>query len=132
MSISVSGWLCGLSLVWCWGVQKGVVVKKQPYGLANLELAVPTPTETVFQLASTSKPFAGVGIQDRTLIPGYWSLLTQSSTSPVRQRRQLPVGRDIVPKGMATGRVDQAVGLFAEQAIAGLEQTSGAGVMVGL
>ena len=113
-------------------VQKGVVVKKQAYGLANLELAVPTTAETVFQLASASKPFAGVGIQDRTVIPGYWSLLTQSSTSPVRQRRQLPVGRDIVPQSMAAGWIGQAVGLFAEQAIAGLEQTGGAGVMVGL
>jgi CubicO group peptidase (beta-lactamase class C family) len=42
-------------------VQKGIVVKKQAYGLANLELSVPTTTETVFQLASASKPFAGVG-----------------------------------------------------------------------
>lgn len=43
-------------------VRNGVVVKNAAYGVADLELAVPMTTGTVFQLASSSKPFAGVAV----------------------------------------------------------------------
>ena len=43
-------------------VRNGTVIKNAAYGVADVELAVPMTTGTVFQLASASKPFAGVAI----------------------------------------------------------------------
>jgi len=43
-------------------VRNAVVVKNAAYGVADLELSVPVTTGTIFQLASSSKPFAGVAV----------------------------------------------------------------------
>jgi CubicO group peptidase (beta-lactamase class C family) len=43
-------------------VRNGVIVKNTAYGVSDLELAVPATTGTIFQLASSSKPFAGVAV----------------------------------------------------------------------
>lgn len=49
----------GLSLV----VPKdGKIVKHNSYGLASIEFDVPVSDKTVFQIASTTKGFTGVGI----------------------------------------------------------------------
>ncbi|MFC2164313.1 serine hydrolase domain-containing protein [Acidobacteriota bacterium] len=49
----------GLSLVVIKGRQ---IIKQQSYGLASLEFDVPITEKTVFQIASTTKGFTGVGI----------------------------------------------------------------------
>ena len=43
-------------------VKNGEVIKAKGYGLANLELNVPVTTESVFELASTTKPFTATAI----------------------------------------------------------------------
>ncbi len=43
-------------------IQDGEVVHKKAYGLANIELEVPTRTSTLFQLSSSTKLFAAVAI----------------------------------------------------------------------
>jgi len=49
----------GLSLAVIKGSQ---IIKQQSYGLASLEFDVPVTEKTVFQIASTTKGFTGVGI----------------------------------------------------------------------
>ena len=49
----------GLSLV---VVRDGKVVKAKGYGLASLELGVPASPETVYELASATKPFVATAI----------------------------------------------------------------------
>ena len=49
----------GLSLV---VIRGGQIVKQSSYGLASIEFDVPVSKETVFQIASTTKGFTGVGI----------------------------------------------------------------------
>ncbi|HJQ99052.1 MAG TPA: serine hydrolase domain-containing protein [Candidatus Polarisedimenticolaceae bacterium] len=43
-------------------VRDGIIVKNAAYGVADLELSVPVTTGTIFQLASSSKPFAGTAV----------------------------------------------------------------------
>lgn len=43
-------------------VRDGKVIKQAAYGLANVELSVPVKPETVFPLASTTKPFAASAV----------------------------------------------------------------------
>jgi ribosomal protein uS17 len=43
-------------------VRNGTIVKNDVYGVADAELSVPVTTGTVFQLASSSKPFAGTAV----------------------------------------------------------------------
>ncbi len=43
-------------------VKNGKVVKKQSYGLANIELNVPVTADTVFEIGSVSKQLTGAGI----------------------------------------------------------------------
>jgi len=43
-------------------MRDGAVVKKQGYGFANVELAVPVTPETIFQSGSTGKQFTAAGI----------------------------------------------------------------------
>ena len=58
----------GLSLV---VIRDGVIVKARGYGLASLELSVPAKSETVYELASATKPLVANAImllvQDRKL-----------------------------------------------------------------
>ncbi len=49
----------GLSLL---VLHNGKIIKQQGYGLASLELGVPAKPETVYALASTTKPFIATGI----------------------------------------------------------------------
>lgn len=43
-------------------VKNGKVIKKQSYGLANIELNVPVSADTVFEIGSVSKQITGAGI----------------------------------------------------------------------
>jgi CubicO group peptidase (beta-lactamase class C family) len=43
-------------------VRNGAIVKNAAYGVADVELSVPVTTRTIFQLASSSKPFAGTAV----------------------------------------------------------------------
>jgi len=43
-------------------LKDGKVIKQQAYGLANVELGVPTRTDTVFPLASVTKVFTGTAV----------------------------------------------------------------------
>ena len=49
----------GLSLL---VIKDGKIIKHNSYGLASIEFDVPVSNETVFQIASTTKGFTGVGI----------------------------------------------------------------------
>jgi CubicO group peptidase (beta-lactamase class C family) len=49
----------GLSLV---VIKDGKIIRHNSYGLASIEFDVPVSNETVFQIASTTKGFTGVGI----------------------------------------------------------------------
>ena len=51
--------ILGLSLV---VIKDGKIVRHNSYGLASIEFDVPVSNETVFQIASTTKGFTGVGI----------------------------------------------------------------------
>ena len=48
----------GLSLA---VIRNGKIIKAKGYGLANIELNVPSTPETVYKLASTSKLFIATG-----------------------------------------------------------------------
>jgi D-alanyl-D-alanine carboxypeptidase len=49
----------GLSLA---VVKEGKIIRQKGYGLANAELMVPSTPETIYQLASTTKNFAGAAL----------------------------------------------------------------------
>lgn len=65
----------------------GKIIKAEGYGLANIELNVPTRPDTVFKIGSVSKQFISAGV---LLLIQEGKISLDDTISKFRQRRKSP------------------------------------------